>query len=614
MPQTTKRPLGWLAALVIVTAFVLAGHALAMRSGLERLREAAGHRLDMVGAGLESDLARFEYLPSLLEMTPGVFALLADPDNPSLRNEVNRYLQGINATVGVSNLYVMDLTGLALAASDWNDPGTPVGTDFSFRPYVKEALAYGRGHFYGIGITSKRAGYYLSYALRQQGRQLGVATVKINLEEAETAWKKLPGNVLLVDERGVVILSSREEWKFRPLAPLAAQALADIASTRPYGEAKLAALDWRVTDGQVGDATVVILDGVGYLTSARPLRQSGWRLLVLDDVAPVRAAARNLAVTTALGAAVLLLLALLLWQRQRAVRQKLASRTALQAAHDDLEVKVAARTAELRSAVALLGDEVEVRKAVEADLRATQSELVHAGKMATLGQMSAGVVHELNQPLGALRTLSDNACVLLEQDRLSDVRGNLLRIAHLVDRLGRLTYQLKAFAHKAGSQRVPVDLQQVIANAQFLVSQRLRDSGVELVVQVQPAGLAALADEARLEQVLVNLLGNAIDAMQASPPRRLRVEASAVGAALDHCLIQVSDTGPGVRADILPRLFEPFITSKPAGAGLGLGLMISAHIVREFGGSLRACQMDGAGACFEIELPRAKTQGTEIDG
>jgi two-component system C4-dicarboxylate transport sensor histidine kinase DctB len=213
-----------------------------------------------------------------------------------------------------------------------------------------------------------------------------------------------------------------------------------------------------------------------------------------------------------------------------------------------------------------------------------------------------------------LRTLSDNACVLLEQDRLSDVRGNLQRVAHLVDRLGRLTSQLKAFAHKTGSQRVPVNLQQVIANAQFLVSQRLRDNGVELMVQVQPAGLAALADEARLEQVLVNLLGNAIDAMLASPLRRLRVAASAVDTDPDHCLIRVSDTGHGVRADILPHLFEPFVTSKAAGAGLGLGLMISAHIVRDFAGSLRVCPSDGVGACFEIELPRAKTQEIEANG
>ncbi|TXT20942.1 MAG: two-component system NtrC family C4-dicarboxylate transport sensor histidine kinase DctB [Gallionellaceae bacterium] len=603
MSKPIKLDMRWIAAIAIITAAALAGYAVAMRNGHERLRNAAEHRLDMVGVGLENDLARYEYLPSLLEMMPGVFALLADTGNPVLRDEVNRYLQGINATAGASNLYVLNRTGIALAASDWNVPGTPVGTDLSFRPYVKEALAHGRGRFYGVGITSKRAGYFLSYALPRQGPQRGVATVKVNLEEAEAAWKKLPGTVLLVDERGVVILSSREEWKFRPLSALAAPVLADIASTRPYGAATLRPLDWRVMKNPFGNQTLVSVDGIGYLTSERALRQSNWHLLVLDEVAPVRTDARYSAITAALGTSVLLLLAMVLWQRQRAIHHQLASRTALQAAHDSLEAKVATRTTELRSTVELLGDEVEARKVIEADLRATQNDLLHAGKMAALGQMSAGVVHELNQPLGALRTLSDNACVLLEQDRLGDVRNNLQRIAHLVDRLGRLTHQLKAFAYKTSPVRVPAALQQVIANAQFLVSQRLRDNGIELVVQVQPADLAALADEARLEQVLVNLLGNAIDAMASSPMRCLQVEAKVADLMPGHCLIRVSDTGPGIRADILAHLFEPFITSKPVGTGLGLGLMLSAHIVQEFGGSLRAFNLERAGACFEIDLP-----------
>ncbi|HSV46462.1 MAG TPA: ATP-binding protein [Ramlibacter sp.] len=612
LPRSIIRMLGWMASLAIIAAAAFVAHDVALRSGLERVRGAAEHRLAMVGAGLESDLARFEVLPSLLEMTPSVFALLDAPANPALRDEVNRYLQGINATAGASNLYVLDRSGVGLAASDWNEAGTPVGADLSFRPYVKQALAQGRGSFYGVGITSKRAGYYLAYALRQQGVQRGVATVKVDLEEAEWSWRNMPGEVLLVDERGVVILSSRDAWKFRPLAPLAPPVLADIASTRPYGEAGLQPLQWRESDSAAGDASLVSLDGTGYVTSARPLKRTGWRLIALDEVAPARAEARNLAITAALGTSVLLLALTVLWQRQRAVRSKLANRAALQAAHDSLETKVVERTAELSSANALLGEEVQARRAIEADLRATQGELVHAGKMAALGQMSAGMVHELNQPLGALRTLSDNACVLLEQDRLPDVRGNLQRIAHLVDRLGRLTYQLKAFAHKSHAPSAPVVLQKVIANAQFLVSERLRSNGVEWVLEVQPPGLAALGEEARLEQVLVNLLGNAIDAMAASPRRCLRVEARVSDAAEGRCVIQVSDSGPGIRADILPRLFEPFTTSKPAGTGLGLGLMISAHIVREFGGSLRARNTDGAGACFVVELPLAMAREIEL--
>jgi two-component system, NtrC family, C4-dicarboxylate transport sensor histidine kinase DctB len=611
--KTTGRALRWIASLAIIALAALAGHDIATRAGLERLREAAGHRLGMVGAALESDLGRFEYLPSLLEMTPQVFALLDAPSNAALRDEVNRYLQGVNATAGASNLYVLDTSGVALAASDWKDAGTPVGADLSFRPYVKQALAGGRGRFYGVGITSKRAGYYLSYALKNQnGHRRGVATVKVDLEEAERAWKNLPGHVLLVDQRGVVLLSSHPQWKFRPLAPLATAALAEIAVSRPYGEASMAPLDWRALSAEPGGPDMVSVDGVDYLTSALPLPKTDWRLISLEEVAPVRAAARNLAITASLGMAVLLLMATVLWQRQRAIRHRLANRDALQAAHDGLETKVVERTAELRSAVALLADEVEARKAIEADLRATQNELVHAGKMAALGQMSAGMVHELNQPLGAMRTLSDNACVLLDQDRLADVRGNLQRIALLVDRLGRLTHQLKAFSHKAEPPRESVNLQRVIASAQFLVAQRLRENGVEMVVQIEGDGLAGLAEEARLEQVLVNLMGNAIDAMAQSPVRRLQVEAGIGGAADGCCVIRVSDTGPGIRADILPRLFEPFITSKPAGAGLGLGLMISAHIARDLGGSLRASNLEGSGACFVIELKLASTQESAI--
>jgi two-component system, NtrC family, C4-dicarboxylate transport sensor histidine kinase DctB len=597
-----------MASLAIIALAALASHDIALRSGQEHLHDAARHRLDMVGAGLESDLARFEYLPSLLEMTPTVFALLDAPGNAALRDDVNRYLQGVDATAGASNLYVLDASGVALAASDWKQAGTPVGTDLSFRPYVKEALANGRGRFYGVGITSKRAGYYLSYALVQAGHRRGVATVKVDLEETERAWKNLPGQVLLVDPRGVVILSSREGWKFRPLAPLSEKLLAEIAITRPYGDAALTPLEWRETAVGPDEPALVKVDGVDFVTSSLSLPRTGWRLIALDEVAPARAAARNSAIMAALGAAVLLLLATVLWQRQRAIRHRLANRDALQAAHDSLEAKVSERTAELSNAVALLADEVEIRKEIEANLRATQNELVHAGKMAALGQMSAGMVHELNQPLGALRTLSDNACVLLEQDRLADVRGNLQRIAHLVDRLGRLTHQLKAFAHKAEPPRESVDLQQVIANAQFLVSQRLRDNGVEMVVHVQREGLAALAEEARLEQVLVNLLGNAIDAMAQSPLRRLQVDAGMSATVPGCCTIRVSDTGPGIRSDVLPRLFEPFVTSKPAGAGLGLGLMISAHIVRELGGSLRGSNLDGSGACFIIELKLAAMQ------
>ncbi|WP_431275897.1 hypothetical protein ACQ858_06315 [Variovorax ureilyticus] len=194
--------LRWIGALALIAAAASIGHQVALQAGLRSLHEAAAHRLDMLSTGLGADLARFDYLPALLQMTPVVPALLDTPSDAQLRDTVNRYLDGVNATVGAEMLYLLDAGGTSLAASDWDKPGTTVGQDLSFRPYVIDALKQGRGRFYGIGITSRRPGYYLSYALRRGTHVGGVVAVKVNLEEAEHAWRKLPGDVLLIDERG----------------------------------------------------------------------------------------------------------------------------------------------------------------------------------------------------------------------------------------------------------------------------------------------------------------------------------------------------------------------------------------------------------------------------
>jgi len=573
----------WCGALALVAAAAFAGHHFAMQNGLARLRDAADHRLDMLATGLDADLARFEYLPALLEMTPIVPALLGTPSDAPLRDAVNRYLDGVNATAGAEMLYVLDAAGTSLAASDWDRPGTTVGQDLSFRPYVIDALGQGRGRFYGVGITSRKPGYYLSYALRRDQPTRGVVAVKVNLEEAERAWRKLPGDVALIDQRGVVILATREDLKFRPMLPLDALQRAEVLRSRPYGEAGLQPLQWTLKEALARDVQVIALDGVDQLASTRSLRGAPWQLMALDDLAPVRVGARNAAITASLAMAVLLLIAVTLWQRRRAVRQKLANQAALQAAHDTLESTVVARTAQLRAA---------------------QGELVHAGKMAALGQMSAGVVHELNQPLTAMRTLSESAGILLDKNRFDDVRGNLQRIRGMVDRLARLTSQLKTFAHKSELPLAAVPMARAVADAQVIVAETTKKNGVAIEVDVQPAALSVMAEEAALGSVLVNLMRNAIDAMQASPASRrtLRLEARPQEG---RVILRVSDTGPGIPPDILPRLFEPFVTSKPAGTGLGLGLVISAQLVRAMDGTLRAANLPEGGACFVADLPAA---------
>ena len=290
----------WCAALALVAVAAYAGHEVALHTGIARLSEAAVHRLDMLAGSLDADLARFDYLPALLETNPVVPALLDSPSKAAHREAVNRYLNGVNATAGAEMLYVLDAGGVSLAASDWDQPGTTIGQDLSFRPYVSDAVKLGRGRFYGVGITSRKPGYYLSYALRRGDGVRGVAAVKVNIAEAEDNWRKLPGQVLLIDERGVVILSTRDDLRYRPVAPLDAAQRAEVQRTRPYGEAQLEPLRWTRLQALTKDSEVVKLDASsssrrsapcsapppGGWSRSRTWHRSRWRRAMPQDGGP----------------------------------------------------------------------------------------------------------------------------------------------------------------------------------------------------------------------------------------------------------------------------------------------------------------------------------------
>ena len=591
-------------AVAALTAWV--AYTVSVATARSDLQLAAAHRLDTVVASLASELARFEYLPALLETTPEVMGLLETPSDSVLRDRANLALVRINAIAGADMLYVLEPQGTALAGADWDQPSTPVGHNYAYRPYMQGALASGRGRFFGIGVTSRKAGYFLSYALRRGPRTLGVATVKIDLEPAERLWASLPGDVVVSDERGVVLLSSRPEWKFHALRPLSTSERAQIAAEKSYTPDP-PLLRWTNVESGWLDSAQVLIGNQLHLVTLRELPRQGWRVQALDSLAPLQARARYQALVAALAAAVAALLATAAWQSRRSAMDKLATQAALQAAHDHLEARVVQRTLELSGANASLAAEVQTRKAVEQDLRDTQHELVHAAKLAVLGQVSAGLAHELNQPLAALRTLSDNAVVLMDKQRLPETRANLERISLMVGRLGELTRRLKTFAHKPGTVSVPSPVRAAIINAQALLAERLRRTGVTLTTDVQPEGLAVLAEPSQFEQVLVNLLANAVDALASdsrpeSPPHQIWLHARLVH---DRVQLQVRDNGPGIAPAMRAQLFEPFATSKPAGSGLGLGLTISRRIVRGFGGELTAADGSTGGSCFDIDLPAA---------
>jgi two-component system C4-dicarboxylate transport sensor histidine kinase DctB len=319
-----------------------------------------------------------------------------------------------------------------------------------------------------------------------------------------------------------------------------------------------------------------------FLVQQKPIEGSGWQLTVFSSTAQARGLALNHAALAALAAAFVLVLVAVGKVRRRHIRERLAAREALQRAHDELEKKVEQRTEELSATVAQLQAEVAERTRAEASLRSTQAELVQAGKLAVIGQLSAGITHELNQPLAALRTLSGNTLKFLDRGRLDTVRSNLQTIDQMAERMGHITGELKRFARKSTGQQQAVAIRGAIANALFLMEQRIRRDRVEICMNLGEEELRARCDQNRLEQVLVNLIGNAVDAVGelAQGARRVELNARRDG---DQVVLQVADNGPGLPQQVRERLFEPFLTTKAPGVGLGLGLTISASIVREFG-------------------------------
>ncbi|MEN3349750.1 MAG: two-component system, NtrC family, C4-dicarboxylate transport sensor histidine kinase DctB [Bradyrhizobium sp.] len=569
-------------ALALVAAASWLGYVITFRQGLDHLHAAAQQRLTVEAARLDGHLSRFEYLPSLLETSPSVFRLLEAPDDRALQQTVSLYLKSINLLAGADNLYVLGVSGATLAAADFDQPGTPFGENLSYRPYVSEALSRGRGAFYGVGITTAKAGYYLSYALKEGGATKGVATVKVNLESFEHAWRNTENDILLVDERGVTILASRDEWRYRPMAPLSVQTRDDIARSKPYGNHDLAPLGWTFAGQSASDATRITAEnGNAYTVSELPINRGLWRLILLDDEAPTRQTALIIAVISGLASVVALLALGLVAQRRSEIKQRLASQAALQAAHDMLETRVQERTAELR---------------------ATQDELVHAGKLAALGQMSAGIVHELNQPLAALQTAADNAVLLVDRGSIGDARGNLTRIGELVRRLARLTSQLRVFAYKSSSPLGAVSVEHAVAESLKILAGRVKEGGVAVVTDVD-AKLSVVADQTRLEQLLCNIVANALDAVEGAERKSILIRAGREETPAARCRIAISNTGPAIASDVLQRMFEPFVTTKPAGKGLGLGLMLSNHIARSFGGELHARNLTPDGAEFVVTLP-----------
>ncbi|HBO4606544.1 two-component system sensor histidine kinase DctB [Pseudomonas aeruginosa] len=548
----------------------------------EQLAEQNRQTLDLYVANLLGTLRRYEELPQILGGLPVLRQALQQPGDPLLQKIANEALADIRRRTGADVIYLLQPDGTTQVASNWAQADSFVHRNFAFRPYYREAMQGRLARFFGLGTTSIKRGYYFASAVKEGSRIIGVLVVKVDLEHIERLWGNSPEQLLVIDNYGVVILSSREDWRFHASRPLSAAERDEIHANIPY---------------PVQDPKPLRLQQSAWLSQSRTLPETGWTVSIY---APRTLIERPVRSVLLIGGATLLALLLLLTLLTLSRRHYL-DRIALEAeAKRQLEERVLERTRELENANAQLQQEVHEREQAQRELMRAQDEVVQAGKLTALGTMSASISHELNQPLAAIRSYADNARVLLDHQRTEDARGNLEQISDLTIRMASIIAHLKAYAR--GARRAPenVQLQPAIEDALSMLASRRRAMNVELLRDVPDAPLWVQAGETRLRQILGNLLTNALDALaEKAPPRRLWVIASQDQHGV---ILTLRDNGPGFSEDALAHAHEPFFTTKTTAKGLGLGLAICDNLLRALGGRLEMGNHLEGGAVVRLHL------------
>ncbi|HCE9578523.1 TPA: two-component system sensor histidine kinase DctB [Pseudomonas aeruginosa] len=548
----------------------------------EQLAEQNRQTLDLYVANLLGTLRRYEELPQILGGLPVLRQALQQPGDPLLQKIANEALADIRRRTGADVIYLLQPDGTTQVASNWAQADSFVHRNFAFRPYYREAMQGRLARFFGLGTTSIKRGYYFASAVKEGSRIIGVLVVKVDLEHIERLWGNSPEQLLVIDNYGVVILSSREDWRFHASRPLSAAERDEIHANIPY---------------PVQDPKPLRLQQSAWLSQSRTLPETGWTVSIYAPRTLIERPVRSvLLIGGATLLALLLLLTLLILSRRHYL-----DRIALEAeAKRQLEERVLERTRELENANAQLQQEVHEREQAQRELMRAQDEVVQAGKLTALGTMSASISHELNQPLAAIRSYADNARVLLDHQRTEDARGNLEQISDLTTRMASIIAHLKAYAR--GARRAPenVQLQPAIEDALSMLASRRRAMNVELLRDVPDAPLWVQAGETRLRQILGNLLTNALDALaEKAPPRRLWVIASQDQHGVT---LTLRDNGPGFSEDALAHAHEPFFTTKTTAKGLGLGLAICDNLLRALGGRLEMGNHLEGGAVVRLHL------------
>lgn len=575
-----RRYAPYLAYLVCLGAMTLLAGWLAFGFGMDRLQERGQTDLDLSSDRLVAYLRRYREIAVLLAEHPDV--RMAVSGQPEVQGErVEAILQDVADKSGANALILFDRGHRAVGQ---------VG-DFLASPAASPALKRALNGALGaerVVQGQRRQFIYIAPVFNQGGPAVGAVGIAVDAGKIEWNWPNDPIAVFFSEPSGKVFVSNRSDL---------------ILRERPGIEAPDAP---PMNEYALGGHEVWMLDAGPYLPSfaLHVTRQVEVLGLQADALIDARPAARSaIWQASGVGGLGLALGALFLLAAER--RRDLAFRLEQEElSNQALDARVRARTAELSQTNEALRKEIEERQDAEAALRRAQAELVQAGKLSALGKMSAGISHELNQPLTAIRSFAENANAFLDRDQPERASDNLNRISEMARRMGRIIKNLRAFARQEHEALADVSINAAIEAVLEMAMGRIEEERVTLIWSPK-SDVVVRGGEVRLQQVLTNLVSNALDAMQSSGTKELRILVETLGSKVR---VAVQDTGPGI---VDPeRIFDPFYSTKDVGAanGMGLGLSISYGIVQSFGGVIKGRNLEGGGAEFSIELTASPSE------
>ncbi len=589
-------------ALYLICA-IFGGHWV-WQSSYQSLLDKHQSQLEQFSSHIKNKLDKYAHIPSLLAKDAPLIDALLHPENSAQLEVTNRYLESVNEIIAAADTYLIDQWGNTIAASNWRKKTSFVNRNFAFRPYFKQAIKGEQSQYYALGSTSGKRGYYYSAPIVYAGGVLGVVVVKMDLTKIEDNWQQPDSVFVATDPNDIVFMSSRSDWQLKSLQSLDEAKKKKIWASRQYLETPIRSLNFV---GDLEPAHSELKQGHPYnhgtlVISSLSLPETKLTMRVLSPKQSIIWITLGYLVVITLVFAVLFLIGQLIFHRQQ---RHLQLERIQQEANQKLEYQVMTRTAELHA-------EIAQRIETEQTLRLTQDELVQTAKLAVLGQMSASVSHELNNPLAAIRSFAENGKLFLHKGKLDRVEDNLGRISALTDRMANISQQLRSFAKKtSGDELIKTRLLPVIASAKSLMNPTFKSTRVELAADLSGQDAEVLINPIQLEQVLVNLLTNAIEATKDKADKRvwLSVEQDENS---NTVMIHIDDNGSGIGQRTVNDLCEPFLTTKKN--GLGLGLSISQQILSGMNGHLCAENRVQGGARFSLCLPVVSSNAEQSKG